>query len=604
VCGIAALFRGTSSVDPAAITAMTDAVAHRGPDGRGEARLGPAGRVGGGDPSWQVALGHRRLSIIDLSTAAGQPMTVAGRTIVFNGEIYNYVELRDELRRRGRSFTTESDTEVLLAAYAEWGDECLARLRGMWAFVLVDPVRGVALLSRDRLGIKPLHLARAPGGALAAVSEPKQLRHLPGFRLRPDRDSLQLYLESGYEDPARTFFADVTVVPAGTSVVVDLHDGAVGQPRPYWFPERVRPLHTDAEEGARVFAAALDEAVRIHLRSDVPVGCALSGGLDSSSVAVLAARHSVDLHTFSVVFPGEAIDERAHVQAVLSGIRARSHYVSPTAAGFAADLDRFLAAHDEPVGSASQYAAYALARTTREAAVPVSLNGQGGDEILGGYWQSYLLHLRGLASSGHLLGLARQLVGAALPGGNRALLEQLAPMLRRYRHRLRAGASASRRVGEILGLDPAARRVHEIRGLYLPRLLRWDDRNFMAFGVEGRYPFLDHEVVEVALSLEASALYRDGWTKLPLRLGVPDLPESIRWRKSKLGFETPQASWLAGALRPVLEVWLTGDSPAWSHTPREGARALAARVFARPADLEESQGLFRLYVVDRWLRSM
>jgi asparagine synthase (glutamine-hydrolysing) len=622
MCGIATIlrFRG-SPVDSSVLEAMTDAVRHRGPDGMGTTFL--VRRDGtfaesdvGSSADWQVGLGHRRLSIIDLSEAGKQPMCYRNRLwITYNGEIYNYVELRDELERLGQTFHSHSDTEVILAAYDAWGTDCFARMRGMWGLVLIDGRRKVAICSRDRLGIKPLYLAQAEG-LLVAASEIKQFFAVPQLSIKPDRHAIASYLATGYEQQSRTFFDGVTPLPPGTWMEVDLEGGRTSEPEPYWFPERIEVAIHDADEAARRLREKLEESVRIHLRSDVPVGCALSGGLDSSSISACVGRltsgTAQKFETFSVTFPGSPIDERRFADEVARLAHASPHYITPTPQDFLNDLDRWLWIHDEPVGSLAQYAAYGLARLTRETKVPVTLNGQGGDEVLGGYWQSYFVYLRGLARNGHALRVGRHLAGAMLPGGNPELPRQIPFMLRRYRARSHAstrqngatGSEGSNTVAQIMSMNERERRIFDIRQMYLPRLLKWDDRNFMAFGVEGRYPFLDHELIELALSFSPEVLFRRGWTKEPLRRGMEGLlPNSILRRRTKLGFETPQDSWLCGQLRPTVENWLADDAPLWDFIDRSEARRVAEETWSAAGRRDEpGQMLLRIYLVDRWMR--
>ncbi len=625
MCGIAGVLRlpGANTVGAPELAAMVTAVAHRGPDGEGLAFLGDAGGGEGaadalverrGDDAWRVGLGHRRLSILDLSESGRQPMQLAGEPlwICFNGEIYNYLELRAELIARGRAFRSGSDTEVILAAYAEWGTAAFARLRGMWGLILIDGRRRVALISRDRLGIKPLYLRRW-SDRVALGSEIKQLLALPGGRAPADEGALAEYLATGYEDTRRTFFAGVESLAAGTYAEIALDTLAMSSPTPYWHPEDVPvPVH-DPREAAERLRAVLAESTRIHLRRDVPVGCALSGGLDSSAVVAVVDQlrrgevAPAPLHTFTASFPGEAIDERRYVDDVLRVVRATPHFVSPEPDALLAELDRFTFIHDEPVGSASQYAGWCVARLTRAQGVPVTLNGQGGDEVLSGYWQSYFVGLQDLARQRRPRALLGHLLGALAPGGNPELVRQIPVMGRRYLERRRATGG---RVGEVLDMRPAARRVYEIRSQYLPRLLKWDDRNFMAFSVEGRYPFLDHVLIETVLGFAPSVLHARGWTKEPLRRGMADLlPPSIARRRSKLGFETPQGRWLRGALRRPLEQWLAGDAPLWSRVPRGQVRAQAERVWHAGSDGPRGRGvgaaeeaLVRWFFADRWLR--
>jgi asparagine synthase (glutamine-hydrolysing) len=617
MCGLAAVFKREDVACPVGVVlAMRDAARHRGPDDEGAVFLGrghtPLVNPGSEAHGWTAALGHRRLSILDLSAAGHQPMGYDGRYwVIHNGEIYNYVELRAELARVGHAFRSTSDTEVILAAYAEWGTECFRRFRGMWGLVILDAERGRAVLSRDRIGIKPLYLWRRDG-LLAVASELKQFLRLPGFRARLDARAVAEYVQTGYDDLDRTFLAQVEPLAPGTWRAIDLTTLAVGPPESYWHPERVLPVVTDPAEAGRLFAGKLQESVAIHVRSDVPVGSALSGGLDSSAVAVLADRlyggngHAA-FHTFTSTFPGDPTDERRYADIVLDRIRAVPHFVTPDPQTFLADLDRFVWAHDEPVGSLSVYAAWCVARAARAAGVPVTLNGQGGDEILSGYWQTYFLHLRDLAWRGRLFALGGHLGGAVGLGGNPQLLAQVPVMIRRYQARRRAPRRDARPGSDVLrrmlALNGQPRRVGEIRAMFLPRLLKRDDRNTMAFSIEGRYPFLDHELIELCLSFAPETLFHRGWVKWPLRLGLADvLPAEVLRRRSKFGFEVPQDAWLCGPLRPLLEKWLGEERPVWGIVDRGAARQLAETTWRlagrRP---EPGQTLLRVFLLDRWL---
>ncbi len=623
MCGIAAVFKLDQTECAASVVeAMRDAATHRGPDDQGvqffhrmNGALRPALSLR--PEEWAVGLGHRRLSILDLSAAARQPMSYRGRYwIVYNGEVYNYVELRRELETLGHVFRTTSDTEVILAAYAQWGPKCFSRFRGMWGIVLVDLERHEAVLSRDRLGMKPLYTWRRDG-LVAVASEIKQLLKVPGFRPQVDPMAGAEYLLTGYEDQARTFFVDVQPVPPGTWYRISLDTLGASAPEAFWHPERIQATISDEREAARAFGEKFTECVRLHLRSDVPVGCALSGGLDSSSIAVLVHAlnsHGRDpLNTFTSVFPGEPIDESEFVEVVLDAIRAVPHYVRPDPKECLEDLDRFVWIHDEPVGHLSQYAGYCVARKTREAGVPVTLNGQGGDELFSGYWQCYFMHLRELGRRGHFLSLGEHFVGALLRRGNPTLWDQIPVMWRRYRARevppllrLRGPliGQSGRLLRGIMELHGQTRRVYDIRSMILPRLLKWEDRNSMAFSVEGRYPFLDHELIELCLSFVSETLYHRGWTKWPLRLGLEgELPEKIRWRRTKFSFETPQGKWLVDAFRSVLERWLEDEErPVWGFVEREDVRRVAHETWQSQGKRKEvAQMLFRIFVFNRWL---
>jgi len=617
VCAIVALFKHTDLAIPLSLVRdIADKAAHRGPDGFGAAGFAGAHVVHDlGFNAWDAALAHRRLSILDLSERAAQPMVHRDRYwLTYNGEIYNYRELRTELERHGHAFRTASDSEVILAAFAAWGPQSFERLRGMWGLVLLDMQTRTAVACRDRLGMKPLFIWQS-GEFVAVVSELKQLLGVPGFRARRDPQAVTEFLATGYENQSRTFFADVRPVQPGTYVTICIDRLLQSAPQPYWHPERIEASQSDPVETGRAFAARLDECVRLHLRSDVPVGCALSGGLDSSAIAVLAGRQTADefgLQTFTAVCDGDPAEERQCVDAMLNVLHTSPHFVSPSPQGFVDDLDRFVWHHEEPVSSLSMYAGYCVARSVAAAGVRVMLSGEGGDEVLSGYWQSYFLYLRELALKGRMLTLGTHFASALFPGGNPALLAQVPAIARRYADRRRGSAVLEQTSPFVSGVLQDAlkargqsRRLHEIRTMYLPRLLKWDDRNFMAFSVEGRYPFLDHELIELCLSFKPEVLYRRGWTKWPLRSGLgASMPTEVAWRRSKFGFWVPQDRWLCGPLRPLLTEWLSADRPLWGLVERGAVRKLANetwRLHGRVA--EPGQALVRCFMLDKWLEA-
>jgi asparagine synthase (glutamine-hydrolysing) len=614
VCGIAVLLRD-EKMPPKTLCRMADAARHRGPDDSGEAyfRRGADGgwsEVDGGDGQWRLGLAHRRLSILDLSPRGHQPMQYRNRWwIVFNGEVYNFRELATELRRLGHEFVSRSDTEVVLAAYAEWGTECFRRFRGMWAAVIVDGWSGKIVVTRDRLGIKPLYVYRGSEGT-AVVSEIKQLLEVPRFKARIDGAQVGAYLRTGYELPEKTFFEGVAPVAPGTWAELDGDTGQLGVAVSYWEPERVTVSIRGAEEAAEAFWEAFRESVRLHLRSDVPVGCALSGGLDSSSIAraireVTSGEAPAIFKSFSASFPGDAIDESGFIRQVGEAVGAEQHFVEPTPGQFLEDLCAFTFQHDEPVGSLSVYAGFAVARLTRSHGVKVTLNGQGGDEVLGGYWQQYLMYLFAGLRAGRYWRVAGHLVGAVLPRGNGSLLREIPGIGSRYLSRRAASYGRGDEASWLGGTtrdDGPGRRLEHLRRLFLPRLLKWEDRNSMAFGVEGRYPFLDHELIELCLSFDEEILYRSGWVKWPLRLALQGrLPADVVWRRDKKGFEVPQRRWIRGLLAPLVHSRVGPGRPSWVATRsflargQEGDESLLARV---QADEELS---FRVMAFDTWM---
>lgn len=608
MCGISVIIRKPDSSSSALIEKFNACIAHRGPDGSGIKYFA------NDHEEWSVALAHQRLSIIDLSDTGNQPMTHGNGDvwITFNGEIYNYIELRTELKAKGHFFIGTSDTEVIIAAYLEWSTACFERLRGMWGLVLYDRRKHKLIVCRDRMGIKPIYYFRNED-YIAFGSEIKQFLSLPGFIAKSDRAVIKQYILTGFERTDRTFFEAVHPVLPGTIMEVDCESMQLSNPVSFWQPDKLTSKISDLREATELFGHILSESVRIHLRSDVPVGCQLSGGLDSSSVFSLMQQHytGAAIHSFTVQFPGYEKDETPFVAKMLSGSKAIPHFTTPEASTFKSELRNFIWHHDEPVGSFAHYAGFVLAKLIAEHKIKVVLNGQGGDEILGGYWQQYYAYLFAKVKHMNLLTPAKHFLGSCLSTGNSELTRQLPAMLTRFRARKKSdlrfakmyeGIPSLQYFDEYLNLDDQGRRVFEIRKLILPRLLKWDDRNLMAHGVEGRYPFLDHKVIEQALQFNTAVLYKNGWTKYPLRLAMKSkLPKEIYNRKSKWGFETPQQNWLTGVLKPVFQDWMQHDKAIDGVLDPESLIQLGEQ-FWRHAKLEDAQQLLRLFLLDQWFQ--
>ena len=572
MCGIAGIVppQGTRAESyAAALTRMTGAIAHRGPDAHGE---------------WAedgACLGHRRLSIIDLSDAGRQPMAdESGRyLLVFNGELYNYLELRDELKTRGYRFHTETDSEVLLAAYREWGAQALDRFNGMWAFAIWDRVKQELFLARDRAGKKPLYVARDAQGALFFASEVKAIR-AAGIAVRMHAQSAFDFITQGTYGHlgAASFFEGVEQLPAGHWLRVTR--GGTPEVRRWWdlplVPERDR-LPYDDRLRAR-FRELLTDAVRLRLRSDVPVGATLSGGLDSSTLVLLVDQVTggAPLHLFTSLYPGTSHDETPYFDSVVERLRAPIvHRVAPRDDEWKETLLRVLEHQEEPFGDTSILAHFSLMRAAREQGVPVVLSGQGGDELLLGYPSMVTAYLGSLAARGRVAEAAREVVrwsamaGIPMAVTARNALGAALPIPMRDRVRQRFVARMSDAVTPELRARASLRRFADERGrssldsylaqvfkrFAIPHLTHYDDRNAMAFAVEGRMPFLDHRLVELLFSTRYDALYKDGVTKRILRESFADvLPPRVRDRRDKIGFYTPLARWLREHLPWVQDV--------------------------------------------------
>jgi len=543
MCGITGVVDLDRPADRAAVETMLEQLAHRGPDGRGLFV-----DVG-------VCLGHLRLAILDLSDAGLQPMQDGELQLLHNGEIYNYLELREELAAKGHRFTTGTDTEVMLAAYREWGERCVERFNGMWAFVIWNGATRTLFASRDRLGIKPFYY-RVDGDRFAFASEPWALG-----RSRANLRAVSDYLEQGYLDQGdETFFADVVRLPPAHSLTFGPNGLRIWR---YW---QLEPGHAPTDPVGAVRETVLD-AVRLQLRSDVPVGTCLSGGIDSSSIAVAVAYHGHDHQkTVTAYFDDPGFDERTYARAVVERTDAEAHWVSFDAEQLVNDLPAIVKGQGEPFGSTSICASWYVMREARRAGLTVMLDGQGGDEIFAGYRASFGYRLSDLLRSGRVTEATRELRAFASVHGPRwaavALATPHTPESLRLaaRSRLRGSAAlvapalretAHHANGDVALFPDRLRQQLQIlltrRGL--PELLRYEDRNSMAHSLEARVPLLDHRLVELAFSLPGGELIRRGETKSVLRRALADLlPPQVARRRDKLGFVTPESRFMQGAL--------------------------------------------------------
>lgn len=619
MCGISIAIRTSPAFTADSFSRMNSAIAHRGPDGEGMRFFGIDGEQSA-DGNWQLAMGHRRLSIIDLSENGGQPMSYDnGRYwITYNGECYNYVELKQQLTQLGYTFISSSDTEVILAAYKAWGTACFEKMRGMWAIGLYDVQKQELVICRDRLGIKPLYY-HIQQNRMLFFSEIKQVITTGIVAPKANMQAVKNYFDSGFENSRSSFFENINQLPAGTYIQLSLKNNTTSiQPQSYWNPEEIEPVNQSREQSVEQFRELFFESVNIHLRSDVPVGCQLSGGMDSGSI-IMAMHHiqqgSANISTFSSIFPGYERSEDVFINSVLRHIKADAHFSTPAPDEFMHDLNSFVATHDEPVGSFAQYASYRLAKLTQEKGIKVVFNGQGGDEMLGGYWQIYYAHLFNNLRKGNVPTLLKHILGAALPGGNPDLLQQFSFILKRYlnrKHTLKKGKIRLHAtlpdeegfMGAYMKMNSQQKRVFEVRDFILPRLLKWDDRNLMAFSIEGRYPLLDHVLIEACLRMPVEHMYDRGWTKYPLREAMkPYLPEEIYKRRSKWAFEFPKEQWMRNQLKPLVQNILQ-DSTSFTFSILNYEDTVQHVNDFMNGNDEEWQTVYRLINFDTWTKQM
>lgn len=563
MCGLCGIVSFGRPPENETVERMARELDHRGPDGNGSYAAD------------DVALGFRRLAIIDLSDAGRQPFASddGHLRLVHNGEVYNYRELRAELEAKGHRFRSATDTEVILAAYAEWGEGCVERFNGMWAFALWDGRRRRLFCSRDRFGVKPLYY-RLDGRRLVFASELKAFRADPRTALRPHTRAVRDYVEQGYVDHTdETFFAGIRKLPPAHSLSFDK---AGLRLRRYWTLEPREPPAGDAAEPVRELFL---DSLRLRLRSDVPIGTCLSGGIDSSAIAC-GVDHLLRTEaesakpvgerqkTFTAWFGERGFDERPYARAVVERIGADPHWVSFSQDDLVERLPAIVEAQDEPFGSTSIVAQWHVMRAAREAGLTVMLDGQGADEVLAGYHGYFGPYFADLLVRGQLrelgseVGAYRRLHGASARTVAVALARPFLPARARWLARGRARGGAQLLHRDLRPLDPTPERdgsafpdrlrralqlILTERGL--PELLRYEDRNSMAHSLEARVPFLDYRLVELLFSLEGGQLIERGRTKAVLRRALGDLlPPLVRDRVDKLGFVTPEGRWLRGRL--------------------------------------------------------
>lgn len=583
-----------------AVATVLNKLRHRGPDDRGVSWRGPTGEWSDGipfnDAPCEVLLGHVRLSILDLSPLGRQPMvTDNGRfRISFNGEVYNYLELRRELETAGVRFRTHTDTEVVLYAFAHWGLACLNRFVGMFAMAIHDQKENRLYLIRDYFGIKPLYYALLEQGGVAFASELPAMLELPGVGRRANPQRIYDYLMFGdYDSLEATMIEGVQHLLPGHYMVVDCASGEVLEKRRYWELDLSRTIDLDFLAAAKRLQEMFLENVRLHLRSDVPLGAALSGGVDSSAVTC-AIRHlepNMPLQTFTYVAKGSRVDEERWADRVIEHVQSEAYKVEVQPEELIEDLDTLIHAQGEPFGSTSIYAQYRVFRLAKEAGVTVVLEGQGADELLGGYMGFPGERLKSLIVRGQLMEAWRFFQETSRwPGRSRSevfkrLLAKLLPgwifpLARTFgrnnltpawlnvawlkEHGVRFDLPRVEPVYEH-GCDYVRRELaRQLTQRGLPALLRHGDRNSMHFSIENRVPFLTRELAEFVISLpEHYLIDRNGRTKAVFKEAMRGIvPDVILDRRDKVGFATPEQQWLTR-----LDPWVREVFEDVSHVP-------------------------------------
>lgn len=557
MCGIAGIIT-QKKVSVAQLQQMVTAVAHRGPDGEGYWL----------NENAQTGLGHKRLSVIDLSANGAQPMHYLNRySITYNGEIYNYTELKQELRQKGYLFESASDTEVILAAYDCWKENSLSKLDGMFAFALWDEQEQLLFAARDRFGEKPFYYYKDEKQFLFA-SEMKAFWAAGIPKIKNDT-LLLFYLADGQmynpHNDAETFYEQISSLPAASYLQFNLPSNSLKTER-WWDLDKEQSIRISENDAAEKLFFLLSGSVNKRLRSDVEVGTSLSGGLDSSTVLALIHQQRSRPKTFSAIFPGFEKDESEYIREIHKQYPSQNFSITPSASDFSSDLQDFFYHQEQPVQSASAYLQYKIYQLAKQQQIKVLLDGQGADEILGGYVKYLHWYLQSLLAKRKL----------SLFKKEKNLFRQNYPTLQwNWKNYIAAATpfftathlqqQTLRRAGNVPNINPdfafhAFSKeyvykpvVHQLNDILyndtmqntLPELLRYADRNSMAHGVEVRLPFLSHELVQFIFSLPAALKMHNGFTKWILRKTMETrLPAAICWRKDKTGYEPPQHQWM------------------------------------------------------------
>ena len=618
MCGIAGIvsIRPEQPLD-APLTKMVQAQSHRGPDGQGRWD-GCVGRT-------RIALGSVRLAIQDLTNAAHQPMvSPTGRQVlVYNGEVYNYLELRRELEGLGMRFRSSGDTEVVLRALQVWGVQAFERFNGMWGLVWLDQDSRVLLLSRDRFGIKPLYWCREADRLLFA-SEIKGILVGSEHRFAVNRDVVgRFLLQSQLDAQEQTFFAGIEALPAGTYARFDLTTPTSLTPvvRHYWTAPHEEILRDGTPPSFTAVRETFLDSVALRLRSDVPVGVLLSGGVDSSAIAAAVLRNiggGADLHLLSIVSDDPRFSEERFIDRMAThlGPGARSNRVRFGFEDVFTLLDRVIWFNDEPPGSLNPVAHYLLMQRAKDLGATVILCGQGADELLCGYFKYWGFYLQSLWRTG-------QWGSAGRVASDVALRRTLLPYFRvneakRYLPEVLQPREIDIRGPRLegddycldVGLGKAGvvqRQLADLYRLSLPALLHYEDRMSMALAREIRLPYLDYRLVEQLVPLAPRWKMRDGWSKWVFRKAMEaDLPAEIVWRRDKQGFSNPQDQWLKRELRPQIDTLLQSDLLTATHGLVD-RRALQRRyeVYCRyPADRGplSFKDIFNPLALEAWAR--
>ena len=565
MCGIAACISNNAKIDRAKFDSMVDIITYRGPDDRGTFF------------DENVALGHRRLSIIDLSTDGHQPFEmIAGYVLIFNGEIFNYVELREELTKKGYNIKTKTDTEIIIHSYIEWGEKCVTHFNGMWAFVLYDKKNRTLFCSRDRFGVKPLYYTNQEGLFLIA-SEIKQFFEILTNKPRANKDMLMKYIVRGTIDvPPYTLYEDIYQLEPASNLVYDLAKNTFSKKK-YYDIGNSTEQKMGYNEACDLFRERFLEAIKIRLRSDVPLGYFLSGGLDSSAITCVADKiiksedkgSFKEQHAVSACFDEEQYNEQEYIDEVIKETGVIIHKEYPNPAELWEELDKIIWHMDEPLGSTSAFAQWIVCKAAKDNGLKVMLDGQGADEQLAGYTSFYPVLFSYLLRKGRFRKFIKEVNQYSATRAKTekhisyknviltAIKDYITPEVlgkfikRQYVQKVAKIPFDAETIKYVINSEYIYPRndprcfIKAYMENELVSLLHREDRNSMAFSIESRTPFLDYMLVDSIFQMPYEYKIKNGYSKSVMRDALKGiLPDKVRERTSKFGFVTPEEKWI------------------------------------------------------------
>lgn len=573
MCGIITYYNktGISKKNILECINSLDSIKHRGPDGEGIVLIntlnGEAKILKTEDTPnniiydynsiveieenyFNLILGHRRLSIFDTSIAGHQPMkSPSNNWIVFNGEIYNFIEIKTELKSKGYTFKTRTDTEVILTAYQEWGVKCLTKFNGMWSIIIWDNLKKIFFISNDRFGVKPLYYYKNTN-EIIFMSEVKQIHKFTNRIKSYNTKNFHVFLESGFLDfDDTTFYKKVNRFRASHFISEKASKILKNNHLPYrkYYTLNLIKKQCKLDDAIEEFRYLFNNAVTIRLRSDVPFGVTLSGGLDSSSI-IYETRHIIKektkLQTFSAIFPDKEGDESEYINFICKDLNLTKNTTNPMDDFIFEDFKKHIYHQDFPIPSTSYYAEWCVAKLANRNNVKIILNGQGADEVFAGYHHHFYKYCKALIMKGRIFKYLKEVNNYAtlkewdVRKVHKNVMADVKLAIKFQIHLKKLDQTLSQRwnnaknLTEILNID--------LTEATIPTYLRSDDRDGMAFGIESRHPFMDYRLINFGFSLSDNFKINNGWQKLIIRDSMEKLPDKIRWRKDKKGYTTPQ----------------------------------------------------------------